>query len=39
MTRLVYLGPVYLASSCYDLESAIGGSLLITAQIKLLEDE
>jgi hypothetical protein len=30
---------IYLASSCYDLESAIGRSMVITVQIKLLEGE
>jgi hypothetical protein len=30
---------IYLANSCYDLESAIGRSMVITVQIKLLEGE
>jgi hypothetical protein len=30
---------IYLASSCYDLESAIGRSIVITVQLKLLEGE
>jgi hypothetical protein len=30
---------IYLASGCYGLESAIGRSVVITVQIKLLEGE